>query len=355
MNSDSADVANSVSTSSQGALPGGDATTTTTRRHSHDAIGAAAEPVARRSRVPVIRMLWNDKFAFCSVVFLIFVTCCALFGPAMLGDAATKLNLRLRNFAPFSFEHGWLYLLGADALGRSMIARLIVASQNTLIIAASAVVLSLIIGGMLGIVAGFFNGRFSNLIMRLADIIMSFPSLLIAVVILYIFEPRVANLVLVLGITRLPIYMRTARAEVLEIRERLFVSAARVLGASNWRLLGRHIAPLVLPTLTTIATLEFAFVMLAESSLSFLGIGIQPPEITWGLMVAQGRNYLQSAWWLSFFPGLMIMLTALSLNLLSGWLRLLLDPVQRWRLEHPGGGNVPAKAANDAAEVRTRA
>jgi len=292
----------------------------------------------RRRGVPRLQMLWNDKFAFVSVLFLIGVTFCAIFGPSLLGDSATKLNLRLRNFAPFSLDQGWLYILGADALGRSMIARLIVASQNTLIVAAAAVCVSLIIGGALGIIAGFFSGRFSNLIMRLADIIMSFPSLLIAVVILYIFEPRIANLVLVLGITRLPIYMRTARAEVLEIRERLFVSAARVMGAGNRRLLTRHIAPLVLPTLTTIATLEFAFVMLAESSLSFLGIGIQPPEITWGLMVAQGRNYLQSAWWLSFFPGLMIMLSALSLNLISGWLRIVFDPAQRWRLEQSGAG-----------------
>lgn len=290
--------------------------------------------LARKPGVSRFRMLWNDKFAFFSLVFIIFIALCAIFGPGFLGDSATKLNLRQRNFPPFSLDHGWLYFLGADALGRSMIARLIVASQNTLVIAASAVVLSLIVGGMLGIVAGYFSGRFSNVIMRMADIIMSFPSLLIAVVILYIFEPRVANLVLVLGITRLPIYMRTARAEVLEIRERLFVSAARVLGAGKTRILGRHIAPLVVPTLVTIATLEFAFVMLAESSLSFLGIGIQPPEITWGLMVAQGRNYLQSAWWLSFFPGLMIMLSALSLNLLSGWLRIALDPAQRWRLEN---------------------
>ncbi|MBX2884480.1 MAG: ABC transporter permease [Granulosicoccus sp.] len=292
----------------------------------------ADEPAARR-RVSMLAMLWNDKFAFFSVVFLVALILSAIFGPWLLEQPATKLNLRMRNTPPFSLDNGWLYLLGADALGRSMIARLIVASQNTLLVAASAVVVSLILGGALGLLAGYINGRFSNLIMRFADIIMSFPSLLIAVVVLYIFEPKVANLVLVLSITRLPVYMRTARAEVLEIRERQFVAAAKTLGASHTRVLFKHIAPLVVPTLTTIATLEFAFVMLAESSLSFLGIGIQPPEITWGLMVAQGRNYLQSAWWLSFFPGLMIMLSALSLNLLSGWIRLALDPVQRWRLE----------------------
>ena len=140
-------------------------------------------------------------------------------------------------------------------------------------------------------------------------------------------------LVIVLAITRIPIYLRTSRAEVLEIRERMFVQAAQVMGASTPRIVLRHILPMVLPTLVTIATLDFAFVMLAESALSFLGIGIQPPEITWGLMVSQGRPYLTTAWWLSFWPGLAIILTTLSLNLLSSWMRTALDPVQRWRLE----------------------
>lgn len=287
----------------------------------------------------LLTLLWNDKFAFFSAVFLITIILFAIIGPSLLGSTATKLNLRIRNFPPFSLEHGWMYILGADALGRSMVARLIVASQNTMAIAASAVAFSMIVGGTLGLISGYSRSWISGAIMRFADIIMSFPSLLIAVVILYIFEPGVFNLVLVLGVTRMPIYMRTARAEVLEIRERLFVSAAYVMGASKFRLIGRHIAPLVLPTLTTIATLDFAFVMLGESALSFLGIGIQPPEITWGLMVAQGRNYLQSAWWLAFLPGLFIMFSTLSLNLLSGWVRIALDPVQRWRLEVNGGNN----------------
>ena len=156
---------------------------------------------------------------------------------------------------------------------------------------------------------------------------------------LYVFEPGIGNLIAVLAITRLPIYIRTTRAEVLEIRERLFVDAARALGAGGARIALRHIAPLAGSTLITIATVDFAFVLLAESGLSFLGIGIQPPEITWGLMVAQGRNYLSSAWWLAFFPGLMIMLTTLALNLLSAWVRVAADPVQRWRLELPASGD----------------
>ena len=168
---------------------------------------------------------------------------------------------------------------------------------------------------------------------------MSFPSLLLAVIVLYMLEPSVANIVLVLAITRIPVYLRTTRAEVLEIRERMFVQAARVMGASDKRIVFRHILPVVLPTILTIATLDFAFVMLAESSLSFLGIGIQPPEVTWGLMVSQGRQYLTNAWWLSFWPGLAIILTTLSLNLLSNWLRVALDPQQRWRLEMGGRKN----------------
>lgn len=164
---------------------------------------------------------------------------------------------------------------------------------------------------------------------------MSFPSLLLAVIVLYMLEPSVGNLILVLAITRIPVYLRTTRAEVLEIRERMFVQAAQVMGASSRRIVFRHILPMILPTILTIATLDFAFVMLAESALSFLGIGIQPPEITWGLMVAQGRNYLSVAWWLAFWPGLAIMLTTMALNLLSSWVRIATDPMQRWRLEVP--------------------
>ena len=160
-----------------------------------------------------------------------------------------------------------------------------------------------------------------------------------AMIVLYMLAPSIGNIVIVLAITRIPVYLRTTRAEVLEMRERMFVQAAKVMGASEFRIVFRHMLPVILPTLITIATLDFAFVMLAESSLSFLGIGIQPPEITWGLMVSQGRPYLTTAWWLSFWPGLAIILATLSLNLLSNWMRVALDPQQRWRLEIGGRKN----------------
>ncbi|MGR9138741.1 ABC transporter permease (plasmid) [Rhizobium leguminosarum] len=286
-----------------------------------------------------LTMLWTDKLAFFAALFLLIVLLCALFGPLLLEAIATKQNLRGRNAPPFDITRGLLYVLGADALGRPLLARVIVAAQNTILVAAAAVLASSVVGTALGLVAGYSRSSAAQWIMRLGDVIMSFPSLLLAVIVLYMLEPSVTNIVLVLAITRIPIYLRTTRAEVLEVRERMFVQAAKVMGASYWRIVFHHILPVIFPTLVTIATLDFAFVMLAESSLSFLGIGIQAPEITWGLMVAQGRPYLTNAWWLSFWPGLAIILTTLSLNLLSNWLRIALDPTQRWRLEMRGRKN----------------
>ncbi len=281
----------------------------------------------------VALLLWRDKFAFVAAVYLLVIVFFAIFGPWLMGDMATKLNLRLRNAPPGSLEQGWAFILGADALGRSILARLIVASRNTMGIAAAAVALAMICGGTLGLIAGYAGKWPGAIIMRCADILMSFPSLLLALVVLFVFEPGVKNVVIVLAITRIPIYLRTTRAEVLEIRERMFVTAARVMGARSIRIVVRHVVPIVAPTLITIAAIDFAFVMLAESALSFLGVGIQPPEFTWGAMVALGRNYLGSAWWLAFWPGLAIMLTTLALNLLSSWARTATDPTQRWRLE----------------------
>ena len=283
-----------------------------------------------------LRMLVRDKFALCAAIFLLVLVLAAFLGSFLLDDIATKQNLRGRNAPPFDFAKHWIFWLGGDALGRPLLARIIVAARNTLMIAGSAVCISIVIGCFLGLIAGYSTNFFSHLIMRIADVIMSFPSLLLAVIILYMLPPSLLNIIVVLAITRIPVYLRTARAEVLEIRERMFIQAAQVMGASKKRIIFRHILPIIIPTMVTIATLDFAFVMLAESSLSFLGIGIQPPEITWGLMVAQGRSYLTTAWWLSFWPGLAIILTTLSLNLLSNWLRVVLDPQQRWRMEVGG-------------------
>lgn len=303
-------------------------------------VTAEQEAVAIRRGLSWWRLLARDPLALAAACWIAVLGCCVLIGPELLGKEATTMNLRARNLPPGAIEHGWAMLLGSDALGRSMLARLIVASRNTISVALTSVLLAMIAGGFLGMIAGYIGRGVGNLIMRLSDVVQSFPSLLLAVVVLYMLEPRVSNLIIVLAITRIPSYLRVTRAEVLEIRERVFVDAARALGGSRTHILLRHIAPVVAPTLLTIMTVDFAIVMLAESGLSFLGIGIQPPEITWGLMVAQGRNYLSQAWWLAFFPGLAIMLATLSANILSNWVRIVTDPVQRWRLEAPKAGDV---------------
>ncbi|XTP35688.1 ABC transporter permease [Mycobacterium sp. TJFP1] len=281
------------------------------------------------------RLLVNDRVAAAAACVLGLVFLTAILGPMLVGELATEIDLDNSNQPPFTLSHGWANVLGTDPLGRSMLARLIVACRTTLSVAIPAVVISAVVGSAIGMWAGYYRGWRETLAMRVADVIMSFPSLLLAVVVLHVFSPSAANIVLVLAITRIPVYLRTARAESAELQSRVFVDAARTFGASANSIIWRHVLPIVLPTLLTVATLDFCYVMLAESSLSFLGIGIQPPDVSWGLMVSQGRTYLHSAWWLSFFPGLAIVITTVSATILAAWARIATDPGQRWRLTVP--------------------
>lgn len=278
-------------------------------------------------------LLWRDKPAFVAASFLILMVFLAVFGPSLIGSRALSINLKGRNLAPFDFSQNWIYVLGSDSLGRSILARIVVGSRYTLSIAASSVIFAFLVGGLLGLLAGYRSGWLSNIILRGADVIMSFPSLLLALIVLYVIGGQIYTLVFVLALSRVPILLRTCRAEVLEIRGRMFVTAARVMGAGSPRILWRHVLPAAMPTLINLATLEFAFVMLSESSLSFLGLGVQAPAVSWGLMIADGRAYLASAWWLSFWPGVAITLTAASANILARWVQVLTDPSRRWQLQ----------------------
>lgn len=300
-----------------------------------EAIALPQPEKSGEKKVGLFSLLLKDRFATAAAAVLVIVGLTALFGPTLMGDLSTKQDLSATNRPPFSISDGWEFILGSDSLGRSMLARLIVATQTTLSVALPAVAISLVIGSLWGVWAGYHRGWRETVSMRVADVIMSFPSLLLAVVILYVFSPSAANIVLILAVTRIPIYLRTARAESAELQSRTFVDAARTFGTRPTAIIRRHVIPVVTPTLLTLATLEFCYVMLAESSLSFLGIGIQPPDVSWGLMVAQGRQYLQTAWWLSFFPGLAIMITTVAANVLAAWLRIATDPAQRWRLTLP--------------------
>ncbi|GAA1019689.1 ABC transporter permease [Acrocarpospora pleiomorpha] len=281
------------------------------------------------------RLLLADPAAFVSALILLLVAFVAVFGTRLAGASATKGDLSLSRLAPFSLDHGWQYVLGGDLLGRSLLGRLMVATQTTMSVVVPVVLISLVIGASAGMWAGYHRGWRETVAMRIADVILSFPSLLMAVVVLYIFSPSIASIIAILAITRIPVYLRTARAESAELQTRLFVDAARTFGTPSGAIIRRHIFPIVLPTLLTVATVDFCYVMLAESSLSFLGIGVQPPDVSWGLMVAQGRDQLRTQWWLSVLPGLAIVITTVSANLLASWVRIATDPGQRWRLTAP--------------------
>ena len=283
-----------------------------------------------------MRLYWGllrrDPVALAALAWLLFVGLLAAVGPALLDPAWGRMSLGTRHTPPFQMDQPWIYLLGADALGRPMIARLIEAARTTMAISVAAVLAAMTMGTLIGLIAGMREGLLSAVIMRGIDVLLSIPSLLLAMVVLFALGAHPLNVILILSITRLAVFARTVRGESLEIRERAFVPAARVMGAGGIHLLRRHVAPLVMPTVLAIAALEFAVIMLAESALTFLGIGIQPPDVTWGLMVAEGQPYLSTAWWVSLWPGLAISSIALCATIVGSWFRIAGDPVLRGRI-----------------------
>lgn len=274
------------------------------------------------------RQLLASPLALTCALVLVVMILVALIGAPLAETMANKQNLRLRFFAPFSAEQGLAYILGADALGRPMLAQLIVGARTSFLVAGATVALASIVGTAIGMLSGYFGGIVDAILMRISDVIVTVPSLLLAMAVLFVLEPSVINLVLVLAVARLPVYLRVARAQTLELRERVFVEASRALGATDLAIIWRDIRPLVLPTVMTVAMLELASVMLAAAGLSFLGVGLQRPAVDWGTLVSEGREYLTRAWWATVFPGIAIVITALAANLLSNWLRSSGDPLQ---------------------------
>jgi peptide/nickel transport system permease protein len=216
--------------------------------------------------------------------------------------------------------------LGTDHLGRDILSRILYGGRISLGVGLSAVTLSGLIGVTLGLLAGFHGGRTDAFIMRVVDVFLAIPYILLAMGVVFALGPSLLNVILVMAVTRWVQFARIVRADVLSIREREFVSGARARGNRSMRLLLRHVLPNALTPIIVVATLELAFMIIYDTALSFLGLGVQPPTPTWGWMLADGRNYVATAWWLATFPGLAIMLTVLAVNLLGDWLRDTLDP-----------------------------
>jgi peptide/nickel transport system permease protein len=237
-------------------------------------------------------------------------------------------QMLLKRLRPPAWEARGLreHPLGTDHLGRDILSRILYGGRISLAVSLSSVALATTLGVTLGLCAGFFGGRADAIIMRVVDVFLAIPYILLAMGVVFALGPSLLNVILVMGATRWVQFARIVRADVLSIREREFVVGARARGNRALRLLVRHVLPNALTPIIVVATLELAFMIIYESALSFLGLGVQPPTPTWGWMLADGRNYIATAWWLATFPGLAIMLTVLAVNLLGDWLRDRLDP-----------------------------
>lgn len=295
-------------------------------------------------RQSLVQAFLSDRVTLASGVFLVVVLVAVIFAPLVSPHKYQEQQIRLRHLAPLSSGTSIIkdtsardvteeryYLLGTDHLGRDMVSRLIHGGRISISVGVLGVLVSGSIGIFLGLIAGYYRGTIDDVIMRVVDIFMSIPLLFLALMVLFILGPSFTNIIIVFAVARWMLYCRITRGVVMSLREQTFVEAARAIGCSDQRVIGRHILPNLITPLLTIAALEVPRNILTESALSFLGFGIQPPESSWGLMLASGRQYITSAWWIVVIPGMAIFLTALAFNLFGVWLRAVSDPLQRWR------------------------
>ncbi len=284
---------------------------------------SVGEPTVRRRKIPL--------FVWASTAFLLVVVLAAAAAPWVSPYDPIRQSLRERLKAPTLFveEGRQRHLLGTDQLGRDILSRIIYGSRVSLTIGFAAVVVGAAIGGVLGLISGYAGGMVDEIIMLVVDAQLAFPFILLAIGIIAVLGPSFGNLIIIVGLSGWVTYARLVRAQVLTIKEREFVIAIRGLGGSTWRILANHIVPNTLAPFLVVTTLELARTILLESTLSFLGLGIQPPTPSWGGMLNEGRGYLDSAWWISAFPGLVLMMTALVVSRVGDWLRDILDPTLR--------------------------
>ena len=287
----------------------------------------AASPT-RREWYAFVRRLARRRTALFGLVVVLVVVVTALAAAWVSPFDPIEQDIGDRRLKPpgWRADGGRVHVLGTDHLGRDLLARIIHGAQPALMVGAAAVVISGVLGMIAGLVSGYFGGRIDDLIMRLADIQLAFPFILLAIAVIGVLGPSLMTIIAVIGVSSWVVYARVVRSAVLSLREREFVQAALALGGRDGRVVIRHILPNVFTPWLVVATLDMARVIVIESALSFLGLGVQPPTPTWGGMLADGRVYISTAWWLATFPGLAILVTVLGINLFGDGLRDTLDP-----------------------------
>jgi peptide/nickel transport system permease protein len=268
----------------------------------------------------------RSKLALVGLVVVLLVIVVALVGRWATPYDPTAQNIMKRLLPPFSIDAGRMHVLGTEALGRDVLSRLMVGAQISMLVGVCAVVVSGTVGVTFGIVAGYDDRYLGRAIMAVTDIQLAIPFLVLALAVVAVLGPSLWNLIMVLGLTNWVQYARVVRAECLALRDREFVQAAKALGASTPRILIRHLLPNVMSSIVVISSLLVARMILFESSLSFLGLGVPPSIPTWGAMIADGRNYMARAWWVAAMPGLAIFITVVAINLVGDRLRDMLDP-----------------------------
>jgi peptide/nickel transport system permease protein len=288
---------------------------------------ARATTARRREWLVTVSRLIRRRTALFGVVVVALVIATALAAPwiSPFDPVGQDIGNRLK---PPGWRDGagHVHPLGTDHLGRDLLARVIYGAQPALLVASAAVLISGVLGMVIGLVGGYFGGRVDDVLMRLADVQLAFPFILLAIAVIGVLGPSLPTIIVVIGVSSWVVYARVVRGAVLTLREREFVQAAQALGGGDGRIVTRHILPNAFAPWLVVASLDMARVIVIESALSFLGLGVQPPAPTWGGMLADGRVYITTAWWLATFPGLAILVTVLGINLFGDGLRDTLDP-----------------------------
>ena len=288
-------------------------------------------PPRPRSRTSVTSAVRRTlRMQYLAGGFLLLMVISAVFAPLVAPHDPNAQSITDR-LTPPVWAHGGsaTYLLGSDELGRDILSRIIYGARTSMIIGVAVVAITMTIGIIAGLLAGYLGGWVDTLIMRIVDIQFAFPGLLLAMATVLVLGASTRSLIIALSIDGWLVHARLSRSMVLSVRTTTYVEAAKTIGCGSGRLLRKHVLPNILSPLITLATLEFARIVLAESTLSFLGLGVQPPLVSWGLMLNNGEDYLTVAWWLITFPGLALTLTVLSANVFASWLRVAADPLQR--------------------------